>query len=64
MNDEYVKLRRGRWIAMRDNQPISRDKLYTCSECEAWWKIGWKFKWNLTNYCPNCGAKMENPEGD
>ena len=42
----------GRWIA-------SHDEFCACSICKYPVYVGW----NQTNYCPNCGAKM-NGEGD
>ena len=38
----------GRWIA-------SHDEFCTCSICKYPVYVGW----NQTNYCPNCGAKMD-----
>ena len=46
----------GRWIDITTDESI--DVEYKCSEC------GFEmFLWsNLTNFCPNCGAKMEGGE--
>lgn len=58
---EAVKRKCGTWIRDNDDIPI-------CSECEepALQRISYDLKhdvWNtkmvLSNYCPNCGAKME-----
>ena len=38
----------GRWIA-------SHDEFCACSICKYPIYVGW----NQTNYCPNCGAKMD-----
>ena len=38
----------GRWIA-------SHDEFCACSICKYPVYVGW----NQTNYCPNCGAKMD-----
>ena len=38
----------GRWIA-------SHDEFYACSICKYPVYVGW----NQTNYCPDCGAKMD-----
>ena len=46
----YEKIRYGRWI--EDEYGILR-----CSECQH----GKVYK---TNYCPNCGAKMDGGEND
>jgi hypothetical protein len=47
------KLKTGKWNVLGYDDPSVR--MYKCSECHM--KITLKF-----NYCPNCGAKMENPE--
>lgn len=47
----FVPVRHGRWIA-------SNDEFCACSICKYPVYVGW----NQTNYCPNCGAKMD--EGD
>lgn len=43
----------GRWINITNEESL--DEEYKCSLC------GWElFLWSkLTNYCPNCGCKME-----
>ena len=41
-------VRHGRWIA-------SHDEFCTCSICKYPVYVGW----NQTNYCPNCGCKMD-----
>ena len=46
MDVEPVKY--GRWIA-------SHDEFCACSICKYPVYVGW----NQTNYCPNCGAKMD-----
>jgi hypothetical protein len=47
------KQKTGKWNVLGYDDPQVR--LYKCSECHM--KITRKF-----NYCPNCGAKMEDPE--
>ena len=44
---DVAPVRHGRWIA-------SHDEFCTCSIC----KYPVYVDWNQTNYCPNCGAKM------
>lgn len=47
---DVAPVRRGHWKRDRENRPI-------CSECaEEPYRNG---DYNLPNYCPNCGAKME-----
>ena len=48
---DVAQVRHGRWIA-------SHDEFCACSICKYPVYVGW----NQTNYCPNCGAKMD--EGD
>ena len=45
---DVVPVRHGRWIA-------SHDEFCACSICKYPVYVGW----NQTNYCPNCGAKMD-----
>lgn len=52
---DVAPVRRGHWKRDRENRPI-------CSECaEEPYRNG---DYNLPNYCPNCGAKMEVPDDD
>lgn len=46
----------GEWIEDGDNQPMSCDKVYCCSNC----KQNRRLESRLTNYCSECGAKMMN----
>ena len=50
------EVRHGRWIKLyHDN--------YKCSECGAWWGSDYNDEIiNNFNYCPNCGAKMDEVE--
>ena len=43
----------GRWVA-------SHDEFCQCSLC----KYPVYAAWNTTNYCPNCGAKMDGCDGN
>ena len=45
---DVAPVRHGRWIA-------SHDEFCACSIC----KYPVYVCWNQTNYCPNCGAKMD-----
>lgn len=49
--ERYVKERTGKWI----EGGIWYQTHYLCSECG-------KEVSNLSNYCPDCGAKMEGEE--
>lgn len=49
---EVAPVRRGRW-----RTPVGKpDNYYVCDQC------GWSIVGNKTNYCPNCGARMEVTE--
>ena len=45
---DVTPVRHGRWIA-------SHDEFCSCSICKYPFYAGW----NQANYCPNCGARME-----
>ena len=46
---DVAPVRHGRWIA-------SHDEFCACSICKYPFYVGW----NQANYCPNCGAKMDD----
>ena len=50
---DVVPVRHGRWIA-------SHDEFCQCSLC----KYPVYAAWNTTNYCPNCGARMDGGNDD
>lgn len=47
-------VRHGKWIAL----PKEFDTFCKCSLCN----YPVDFNWGQTNYCPNCGAKMDGDE--
>ena len=52
----------GRWVKMTGMMPPEYHGHYECSEC-GWHMKGLRNSWTREeelNYCPNCGAKMEN----
>lgn len=49
---DVVEVRHGRWLKCSD---VYSDGDYECSECH-------KRDWSDTNYCPNCGASMDEVE--
>ena len=59
---DVVEVRHGRWIVKGDAQPMSNDKVYGCSLCDD--KDRRYYEWQLSNYCPNCGAKMDGGRDD
>ena len=52
-------VKHGRWIKNERKSKFHIEPVYLCSCCreqEAWGQ------WELSNYCPNCGAKMDEVE--
>lgn len=45
---DVAPVRHGRWEVVDAEEP----RRYGCSECK-------RLSWNMDNYCPNCGAKMD-----
>lgn len=52
------KVEHGEWIVVDDGVLIGDGKHLECSKCGVWKKDRQK-----SNYCPNCGAKMDLKEG-
>lgn len=48
---EAEPIRRGRWEVVDYEEP----RRYGCSACK-------RLVWHTENYCPNCGARMEDEE--
>lgn len=46
--EDAVPVKHGRWIPVDWAEP----RRYGCSECH-------RMVWQLENYCPNCGARMD-----
>ena len=42
------------WVEDSDCQPVSRDKLYCCSNC----RKDHYYQWQLKTFCGDCGAVM------
>ena len=55
---EVAEIKRGRWIIDREfgNDVMSDEQMVICSVC------GKGIFWGKQNYCPNCGAKMDEVE--
>ena len=47
-----------RWIKCGDNQPMSCDNVYCCSNC----KGNKRLEWHLKPFCEDCGARMDTNE--
>ena len=45
---DVAPVRHGRWEVIDAEEP----RRYGCSECK-------RLSWHMENYCPNCGAKMD-----
>lgn len=54
------EVKRGRWIIDREfgNDVMSAEQMVICSVC------GKGIFWGKQNYCPNCGAKMDEVNKD
>ena len=51
-----------RYVKPKGMMPPEHYGHYECSECGAWAGRDWLRPWKeilLTNFCPNCGAKMD-----
>ena len=53
---DVAPVRHGRWIWNEEGE-IDWEQLYRCSNC------GNKEYWE-SNFCPNCGAKMDGGDGN
>lgn len=60
--DRLVEVRHGRWIADKEDVEWGNYLIhYRCSECKERPHFDKdKYKFILSPYCPNCGAKMDN----
>lgn len=45
---DVAPVRHGRWVVIDAEEP----RRYGCSECK-------RLSWHMENYCPNCGARMD-----
>ena len=52
---DVTPVRHGRWVNTHSDSEFAQ-----CSLCKYPVYAAWI--WNLTNYCPNCGAKMGKEE--
>ena len=59
---DVVGVRHGWWVIKSDDLPILNDKVYGCSLCDD--NNRRYYEWQLSNYCPNCGAKMDGGQDD
>ena len=55
---EFAKVRHGKWIWRVEYEDGTKFAGYRCSVCDYWQSMG---AWN---YCPNCGARMDQHETD
>ena len=51
---EISRVRHGKWTPLRIN---GHEMGVTCSECNTTWDAE-------SNFCPNCGAKMDGGDGN
>lgn len=55
---DIVEVVHGRWERMVGMMPPEYHGRHKCSCCGVK-ALDWKFYEELSNYCPNCGAKMD-----
>ena len=53
---DVVEVKHGKWY--KHDKKIHGDTCYYCSVCEKM-ALSDCMVWELTDYCPNCGAKMD-----
>lgn len=58
---DVKEVKRGKWY--RHNKKEHGDTCYYCSVCEKM-ALSDCMEWELTKYCPNCGADMRKPKND
>ncbi len=64
---DAVPVVHGRWIKPTGMMPPEHIGHYECSLCGAWAMRPWLRFWKgalLSKYCPNCGAIMDEKDGD
>ena len=60
LSADVVEVKHGKWMKITDDVFADR---FECSECGKLPPIE-NFEWWLSNYCPTCGAKMENGKAE
>lgn len=61
IQDAMSEGKKGKWV----KHVTGHSTYYDCSRCSCiapWTETADAFLWEMTNYCPNCGARMENDE--
>ena len=58
---DVVEVKHGEWY--RHNKKEHGDTCYYCSACEKM-ALSDCLEWELTKYCPNCGAKMDGGKAE
>ena len=58
---DVVEVKHGKWF--RHNKKKHGDTCYYCSVCEKM-AIADGYCWELTDYCPHCGAKMDEERSE
>lgn len=57
---DVVEVIHAHWVECGDNQPVSSDKVYCCSNCKGNKRLKHQFK----PFCELCGAKMDGGMGE
>ena len=65
---DVVEVKRGEWLVenFQMGNSICLGSSIKCSECGYREDRGpaWNIAWGISNYCPNCGAKMDERRGE
>lgn len=59
---DVVEVKHGKWY--RHDKKTHGDTCYHCSVCEKMPLTDCGMVWELTPYCPNCGAKMDGEHNE
>lgn len=62
-DEEWTRVRHGRWVEHHEPYTWMGYTYWSCSECGFECGYG-KDILHITDYCPNCGAKMDEREED
>ena len=63
---DVVPVVHGRWVKEPPYKSIGGEylKALICSKCNSFFVSDGNKPWQMHNYCPNCGAKMDGKEQD
>ena len=63
---DVAPVRHGKWVKEPPYKSIGGEylKALICSKCNSFFVSDGNKPWQMHNYCPNCGAKMDGEEQD